>query len=88
MITTIHKEQAEFSFQPAVIIPTTLLGYDYDIQISCWDEGLTAYRFKPSSRQEKIEGGIGIGLDFIDAGESKTKWLSLIPEGLIEQTTL
>lgn len=88
MITTMHKEQAESLLQPSVTIPTTLLGYDYDIQIACWDKGLTAYRFKPGRRQDKIEGGIGLGLDFIDAGENKTHWLSLIPKGLIEQTIL
>lgn len=88
MITAEHKEQTESSLQPSVIISTTLLGYDFDIQISCWDEGLTAYQFKPGIRRDKIEGGIGIGLNFIDVGKNKTKWLSLIPEGLIEQTIL
>lgn len=88
MITAIDREQSEQSSRAPVIIPTRLLGYDYDIQISCWDEGLTAYRFKSDRMQDRIEGGIGIGLDFIDANENKANWLSSIPDGLLERTTL
>ncbi|MDN2481173.1 PcfJ domain-containing protein [Vibrio agarivorans] len=85
---TVLKNDMDIESSFLVSIPTTLLGYRYDIKISPWSDGLTAYRSHSNEKLERIEGGIGVGLNFIEGGDAKEKWESLLPEGLLEQTEL
>ncbi|MGC9491318.1 hypothetical protein [Vibrio genomosp. F10] len=71
---------------PSVVISTSSIGYSFDILIQHWCERLTAYRRYSNGQCEKIEGGIGIGLNFIEGGEHKSAWLSKVPRGLIDNT--
>ncbi|MBW8190320.1 PcfJ domain-containing protein [Neiella marina] len=88
MTTVVQEKQINTSSLPSVMINTALLGYDYDIQIMSWTEGLTAYQRNPSGSLTQIDGGVGVGLTFIDEGNDKTRWMSSIPDGLLEQTAL
>ncbi|WP_080951962.1 PcfJ domain-containing protein [Aliivibrio fischeri] len=69
-----------------VTIPTTSIGYRFDIQINQWSDGFGAFRCYANGNKELIEGGIGIGLDFVQGGVEKEEWLSIIPSDLLEQT--
>lgn len=73
---------------PLVTIPTTVLGYNYDIQISHWNDGLTAYQRYANGTLVPLEGGIGIGLNFIEDCIEKEQWLSSIPKLLLTNSSL
>lgn len=47
---------------PLVTIPTTALGYNYDIQISHWNDGLTGYQRYANGTLVPLEGGLGSAL--------------------------
>lgn len=70
----------------SVTIPTSELGYGYDILISHWREGLTAYRQYLTGHRERIEGGIGVGLNFIAGDQSIEEWLEDKPGFLLANT--
>lgn len=84
--TNLHQLAEDAS--PMVTIPTTSLGYSFDITIGAWSEGLTAYRRHSNGTMERIEGGIGIGLDFVLDESFKNTWLSSIPNRLMQNTSL
>ncbi|MEZ9366768.1 PcfJ domain-containing protein [Vibrio sp. 10N.286.49.E11] len=69
-------------------IPTSSIGYNFDIVICHWSDRLTAYRNYPDGRQDMIEGGIGIGLDFICNEATRDGWLSAIPKPLLAQSEI
>ncbi|PMH46565.1 hypothetical protein BCU68_00510 [Vibrio sp. 10N.286.49.B3] len=71
-----------------VTIPTTSIGYRYDVQISPWNEGFSAFRRYENGRLELIEGGVGVGLNFIQDDADKEQWLSTIPDGFLSKTGL
>ena len=73
---------------PLVTIPITVLGYNYDIQISHWNDGLTAYQRYANGTLVPLEGGIGIGLNFIEDCIEKEQWLSSIPKPLLTNSSL
>lgn len=67
-------------------IPTTSIGYNFDIQINGWSDGFDCFRCFANGNKELIEGGIGIGLDFVESGMDKDECLSGIPSDLLLQT--
>ena len=67
-------------------IQTTNLGFDYDIELHSWHQKLCAYRVFGTKSQELLEGGLGLGLNFITQFESGDEWLAQIPEQYISIT--
>ncbi|MDR9827697.1 hypothetical protein RCJ22_19025 [Vibrio sp. FNV 38] len=70
----------------SVTIPTRSIGYSFDILINHWHERLTAYRCYKNGQRDEIEGGIGVGLNFVEEGPHKEAWLSNIPGHLLSNT--
>lgn len=67
-------------------IQTTNLGFDYDIELHSWHQKLCAYRVFGTKSKELLEGGLGLGLNFITQFESGDEWLAQIPEQYISIT--
>ncbi|GAA0782724.1 MULTISPECIES: PcfJ domain-containing protein [Pseudomonadati] len=68
-------------------IQTTHLGFDYDIELHSWHQKLCAYRvFNNTERKELLEGGLGLGLNFITQFALGDEWLAQIPEQYISIT--
>ncbi len=67
-------------------IPTSKLGFDYDIELHSWHEKLRAYRVFKSKPKELLEGGLGLGLNLIAQFKSGLDWLSHIPQLYISAT--
>ncbi|MDO6498819.1 PcfJ domain-containing protein [Photobacterium sanguinicancri] len=63
----------------ALTISTTELGYDFDIELSSWHNKLSGYRVFPHERTP-LDGGLGIGLNFVAQYDLDGEWLSQIPE--------
>ncbi|GGP55155.1 hypothetical protein GCM10009347_22410 [Shewanella algicola] len=67
-------------------IQTTHLGFDYDIELHSWHQKLRAYRVFDTKPKELLEGGLGLGLNFITQFVSGDEWLAQIPEQYISIT--
>ncbi|WP_095499747.1 PcfJ domain-containing protein [Paraferrimonas haliotis] len=76
----------ENPFLNQVTIPTTTIGYSYDIRIASWKNGLNAWRVSQGEVYEPLDGGLGVDLSFIGDEKEKARWLSLIPCELLEKT--
>lgn len=69
--------------QCALTIPVTTLGFEYDIWLNSFDDGLDGYRIYPQQRIEPIEGNLGLSLDLLYSYTQGTEWLAQIPPYLI-----
>ena len=65
-------------------IPTTELGYEYDLQIEPWNNSLQGFRAIGQWRFP-LEGGLGLGLNFLRQYD-KDGWCDSIPAHLLEAT--
>ena len=63
----------------ALTIPVTTLGYDFDIIINSWDNGLDGFRVYNDNHLEVMEGNLGLNLELLYAYTHGTEWLSQIP---------
>lgn len=67
-------------------IPTSNLGFDYDIELSSWQQKLQAYRVFETKPKELLEGGLGLGFDLITQFKSGVDWLAHIPQLYVAAT--
>ena len=63
----------------ALTISTTELGYDFDIELSSWHDKLCGYRVFPN-KKTPLDGGLGIGFNFVAQYDLDGAWLSQIPQ--------
>ena len=70
----------------ALSIPMRELGFDYDVQLHCWDNGLAGFRTFNHQSNEQLEGGLGLGLDLVTQSEAGRAWLATIPQHLLKIT--
>lgn len=67
-------------------IHTTHFGFDYDIELHSWHKKLCAYRVFAAKPKELLEGGLGLGLNFITQFSSGAEWLAQIPKQYLAVT--
>lgn len=46
-------------------IQTSDLGFDYDLELNSWQQKLQAFRVFGTKSKERLEGGLGLGLNLI-----------------------
>ncbi|MCG3863984.1 MULTISPECIES: PcfJ domain-containing protein [unclassified Photobacterium] len=63
----------------ALTIPTTTLGYAFDIILNCWEQGFDGYRVYSSGDIEPLEGNLGLSLELLSEFTEGTEWLAQIP---------
>ncbi|KLV03693.1 hypothetical protein ABT56_17920 [Photobacterium aquae] len=69
-----------------ITIPTTMLGFNYDIELDNWHNKLSGCRVYQSGEQEPLDGGLGLGLDLLCGSQEGQQWLSTIPADLLAIT--
>ncbi len=65
-------------------IPTTELGYEYDLQLEPWSNKLQGYRSVGEWRFP-LEGGLGLGMNFLRQYD-QSGWVGTIPPELLQAT--
>lgn len=71
---------------PILSVPTTCLGFEYNLELSSWHNGFDAYRVYENGKREEIEGNLGLGLQVLQDYAADSCWLSQIPELFQNQT--
>ncbi|WP_445945670.1 PcfJ domain-containing protein [Shewanella sp.] len=69
-------------------IQTSVLGFDYDIEVNSWQQKLQAYRVFGTKPKERLEGGLGLGLNLITQFSSSDEWLAQIPKQYLAVTKI
>jgi hypothetical protein len=70
----------------ALTIPMRDLGFDYDVELHGWHDGLAGFRTFNHQSNEQLEGGLGLGLDLVTQTEAGQAWLTSIPAPLLDIT--
>uniref|UniRef100_UPI000B35DE61 PcfJ domain-containing protein n=1 Tax=Thaumasiovibrio occultus TaxID=1891184 RepID=UPI000B35DE61 len=71
----------------ALTIDTRQLGYEFDIELGSWADKLVGFRVFPDGKQ-LLEGGIGIGFEFVAQYDHNGQWMQSIPPHYLQQTHL
>lgn len=67
-------------------IQTSDLGFDYDLELHSWQQKLQAFRVFGTKPKERLEGGLGLGLNLITQFSSGDEWLAQIPKQYLAVT--
>lgn len=67
-------------------IQTSDLGFDYDLELNSWQQKLQAFRVFGTKPKERLEGGLGLGLNLITQFSSGDEWLAQIPKQYLTVT--
>ncbi len=65
-----------------LIIPTSTLGYKYDIQLESWSNKLHGFQ-KLGQERYPLDGGLGLGVDVLAQFDTEG-WIDTIPRDLLE----
>lgn len=65
-------------------IPTTELGYEYDLELDPWSNKLQGFR-KIGQWRFPLEGGLGLGFNFLHQYDD-SGWINTIPKHLLKAT--
>ncbi|WP_299792364.1 PcfJ domain-containing protein [uncultured Shewanella sp.] len=71
----------------SLTIPTSLLGFDYNIELESWSNSLHAFKIFDGKPKEVLDGGIGLGFNLITQFSEGQNWLKGIPQPLLAATT-
>ncbi|HDM8197690.1 TPA: PcfJ domain-containing protein [Vibrio harveyi] len=63
-----------------ITLPTTMLGFNYDIELEHWQANLHGYRVFSDGRRVSLDGGLGISLNLLFGESQFETWLDGIPQ--------
>ncbi len=69
-----------------LIIPTSSLGLGYDLELHSWHQRLQAFRVFEGDTKERLDGGLGLGLNFISQFTANSAWYESIPKEYLHKT--
>ena len=68
------------------VIQNSAIGLGFDLEFGCWLQKLNGYRIYESGKRERLEGGLGLSLDFLSGIEGGLEWLASIPGDFLSLT--
>ncbi|GAM73624.1 hypothetical protein JCM19241_3079 [Vibrio ishigakensis] len=71
----------------AFVVPIANLGFGYDLEFNGWDKGLDGFRLLNDGKRERLEGGLGFGLNMLLSFEGSYDWKSQIPKPIYDATS-
>lgn len=63
-----------------ITLPTTMLGFNYDIELEHWQKNLHGYRVFSDGKKVLLDGGLGISLNLLSGDNQYETWLESIPQ--------
>ncbi|MDK9771273.1 PcfJ domain-containing protein [Vibrio sp. B181a] len=63
-----------------ITLPTTMLGFNYDIELEHWQKNLHGYRVFSDGKKVLLDGGLGISLNLLFGDRQYETWLDSIPQ--------
>ncbi|MFH0271222.1 PcfJ domain-containing protein [Vibrio jasicida] len=63
-----------------ITLPTTMLGFNYDIELEHWQKNLHGYRVFSDGKKVLLDGGLGISLNLLFGDSQYETWLESIPQ--------
>ncbi|EKO5190716.1 PcfJ domain-containing protein [Vibrio vulnificus] len=63
-----------------ITLPTTMLGFNYDIELEHWQKNLHGYRVFSDGKKVLLDGGLGISLSLLFGDSQYDTWLESIPQ--------
>ncbi|MCF6453530.1 PcfJ domain-containing protein [Vibrio sp. MMG022] len=63
-----------------ITLPTTMLGFNYDIELEHWQKNLHGYRVFSDGKKVLLDGGLGISLNLLFGDNQYETWLDGIPQ--------
>lgn len=70
-----------------LVISTSSIGFDYNLELNSWLQGMNGYRVYPSGEREELEGNLGLDLKALSA-YAQSSWIEQIPPQYRKQTRL
>ncbi|MGR5419940.1 PcfJ domain-containing protein [Vibrio sp. PNB22_4_1] len=63
-----------------ITLPTTMLGFNYDIELEHWQKNLHGYRVFSDGKKVLLDGGLGISLNLLFGDSQYKTWFDSIPQ--------